>query len=49
MNGQYDKVVGLFREEFTGHEIILDRKYQKISFGLINQYYGTGVIEVIFP
>jgi len=32
-----------------GHGIILGRRQQKISFGFINQDYGTGVIEVVFP
>ena len=32
-----------------GHGIILGRRAQKISFGLINQDYGTRVIEVVFP
>lgn len=34
---------------FLGHGIILGRRAQKISCGLINQDYGTRVIEVVFP
>ena len=36
-------------QEGVGHGIILGRRQQKISFGFINQDYGTGVIEVVFP
>ena len=33
----------------TGHGIILGRRYQKISFGCLNQDYGTIGIEAVFP
>ena len=41
--------MGSKRLSTSGHGIILGRRYQKISFGFINQDYGTGVIEVVFP
>ena len=35
--------------DIKGHGIILGSRSQKRSFGFINQDYGIGVIEVVFP